>query len=361
MTSSESALDAPVSVDLLEETESVRHPSIRNIIIQVVGFAISMALLVWCIQLAFKPENIDKVGKLWEAPLSTKVSLLALSALILFFDGAKFWVVLKPVKKLGFWHVQAVNGIAALLIYAPFKLSIIWRFIVHNRRDGMPVLTIGAWVGAVAIILLGVLAPLVAVSIWRQQIDWIFIVAGVVGLVIMYLLTLLGAMLFAGERGLARLNTMASYLRLAIINRIFASNAFAKAHAGFDMLADPVTMGSGYLCRISNLLLGAARFYLVAKLLGTPITVDTAVIASCTYFLVGVVSPSGSLGAREGATTGLAALLAIPGMEHGAFAPIAIFVSVLEIITHLCSAILGSVVLRPWKLLTLTKNTKADT
>lgn len=352
----ENDLDAPVSVDLLEETQAVRHPSIRNIIIQVVGFVISMALLVWCIRLAIKPENVDKIGKLWEAPLGTKASLLALSALILFCDGAKFWVVLKPIKKLGFWHVQAVNGIAALLIYAPFKLSIIWRFIVHNRRDSMPVLTIGAWIGAVGIILLGVLTPLIAVSIWRQQIDWIFVVAGVAGLVVMYLLTLLGAMLFAGQRGLARLNAMASVFKLAIINRLFASHAFAKAHAGFDMLASPLTMGSGYLCRISNLLLGAARFYLVAQLLGTPITIDTAVIASCTYFLVGVLSPSGSLGAREGATTGLASLLAVPGMEHGAFAPIAIFVSVLEIITHLCSAILGSFLIHPWKLFTLMKD-----
>ena len=313
-----------------------------RIVLQLLGFLASIVLLGWCIHIAMAPKNAAKFATLWAAPIEQKALLLSLSVALLLLDGAKFWAVLRPVRKLRFWDVQAVNGIAAFATYAPFKLSVIVRFIIHNRRDKVPIFTIGAWMGAVGMILLGAVLPLVAVSLWRKRVDGMFFVTGLAGLVTTAATLCLIARYFAGSRGLARIQRLGAAFRLSIVQRLLASNPFAKAHAGFDMLADPPTIAAGYTLRVANLLVGAARFYVVARMLGTPIGIDTSILAACTFFIVGVASPSGSLGAREGATMGLAALVVIPGLEKGEFDPITIFVSMTEILIYFIGAVFGA-------------------
>lgn len=310
-----------------------------------------MGLLYWCVHNALRPENAAKLERLAIAPVHLVIGLLALSLLSLLLNGAKFWAVIRPIYPLRFWDVQAVNGIAGAASYAPAKLSIIARIIIHNRRDGVPILTIGAWMGSVAALLLAALVPLIGVAIWRKQVDILFVVVGVVGLVATGTVTVLLARIFAGVAGLARTQRIAA--RLPFVGRFTRTTAFAKLHVCFDMLADPATVALALSIRIFDLLVQAARFLVAANIVGLPITIDTAVIAACAFYVIGVVSPSGSLGARESGTTGLAALLAVPG-----FAPISLIVSGTEIIVNLTAALVGTLWLKPWRLVQSTKPTR---
>jgi hypothetical protein len=78
---------------------------------------------------------------------------------------------------------------------------------------------------------------------------------------------------------------------------------------------------------------------------------DAAVAAACTYYVIGVVSPSGSLGARESAATGLTSLLAAGGAHASAFAPVALVVSASEAVIFLTAGLTGMLFTQPWRLL----------
>jgi hypothetical protein len=324
---------------------------IGKLLLQVGGFCLCMGLLWWCVHTAMQPENEEKLRKLLEADKLEVATLLLLQATTVFLNGSTFWMVLRPVHKLKFLDMQAVNATASFMSYAPGKVSLLYRLLVHTRRDGLSLLTIGAWMGAFAVILFSGLIPLVAIAAWRKHLDATFIGACIVSVVVAFFAITGTARLLGGDAGLSRIRAACDRLPIRLPARVVASGPFIKLHAAFDMLASRPVVGVGLLVRFIDLFAQAARFMLAGHILGTPVQMDTAVMAACTYYMIGLTSPSGSLGAREGATTGLASLLAVPGMEGGQFAPIALTVSVTEFIVFLSSGLAGVLWIRPWKLL----------
>jgi len=326
-------------------------PGWVRLAIQLGGFVICMGLLAWCVNAALKPENVEKLRRVFNAPPLEVALLLGLSVLSLLLNGATFWLVIRPVQKLPFWDLQAVNAAAAFISYAPAKLSILYRILVHTRMHHVPLLTIGAWLGGVAVILLATLLPLVGTAMWRHQADTLFYVSCTAGLAFMFVCIVGSARLFAGPRGLARIQRLGRILPLSFVEKLLHSRPFEHLHSAFDILASPLVVGGGLIIRVADLLVQAGRFTVAAHILGIDLSFDTAILAACTFYVIGVASPSGSLGARESATTGLAALLAIPGLDRGAFLPIALTVSATEIIVNLTSALAGVAWIQPWKLL----------
>ena len=79
---------------------------------------------------------------------------------------------------------------------------------------------------------------------------------------------LLPRAVFAHVRGRARCSALAGKLRIRLLARLIRTPAFTNLHEGFAMLAHPVWLGAGVLLRVSDLLVHAARFMLVAKLVG---------------------------------------------------------------------------------------------
>ncbi|MEI7657179.1 MAG: lysylphosphatidylglycerol synthase domain-containing protein [Phycisphaerae bacterium] len=319
--------------------------------VQVLGFVACMALLWWCVRAALSPANRDQLSRLADASASDIALLLFLSGASVALNGLTFWLVLRPVRRLAPWHVQAVNATASMLSYAPAKLSLVYRAMVHTRRDGMPLLLVGAWLGATAVILLSTFLPLAGVAAWRGRADGAFWLVATVSLLAAFALLVASARLFAGERGLLRIRRLGSLVRLAMLDRMLASARFAKLHAAFDMLSSPTVVGLGLTIRVADLMLQAARFLVAARMLGSDVGFDAAVAAACTYYVIGVVSPSGSLGARESAATGLASLLASHGAHTGAFAPVALVVSASEAVIFLIAGLAGMAYTQPWRLL----------
>lgn len=322
-----------------------------RLLLQIVGFLLCMGLLWWCVHTAMKPENEEKLAKLLEADKLEVATLLLLQVTTVFLNGTTFWMVLRPVHKLRFSDMQAVNATASFMSYAPGKMSLIYRLLVHTRRDGLSLLTIGAWMGAFAVILFSGLIPLVAIAAWRKHPDAIFVGACAVSMLIAFVAIVGTARLLGGPAGLARIRAACERMPIGLPSRIASSGPFIKLHAAFDMLASPTVVGVGLLIRIADLLAQAARFMLAGHILGTTVHMDTALMAACTYYMIGLTSPSGSLGAREGATTGLASLLAVPGMEGGQFAPIALTVSATEFVVFLTGGLAGMLWIQPWKAL----------
>jgi hypothetical protein len=332
------------------------HPRARQVrlLIQVLGFAISLGLLGVCVWLALKEENRAGFQHLREASAWQVGLLLLLSFLTLNINGLAFWVALRPVRRLAVLDVLATNAVSTFLAYLPFKLSAIARIVIHNRRDRVPLLSIGAWFAAVAVLLLAALGPAALATLWRQKIDALWIIATLGGQVLLGSVIVMLAGAFRGPAGQARLAALAGSLRLRLARRVLGSRAWSNLHAGFDMLASPRAVASAVVLRLADMAVHGSRFALAAAIFGVALPLDQAVLISLTYFMIGVVSPFGVLGAREMGATGMAAaLFAGAGGEHavGMFAAISLLVSASEVIVNLFSAAAGLAWLRLDRLL----------
>lgn len=346
------------------------------LVVQVLGFFAALALLAWCVHLAFHPDRPegapDPIAQVLSAPPASLLGLLALGAASILINGAIFWATLRPVRRLSLRDVQATNALATFLAYLPFKLSLVVRVVIHSRRDRVPLLTIGAWFGAVAVVLVATLGPVGLVSMSRAKLDawWWGATAGL--LVAVIAAVVCSARVLAGVHGRARLAALAVRVvtlparvwragggtasgsdepsgAVRRIHRIVHSRLFAEIHVGSDMLADPRAVAATMLLRLADLLVQAGRFALAAGILDRPIRFDAAILLAATYYLAGVVSPVGMIGTREGATIGVAGLTLAETASR--LAPVALLVSAADAMVSSVAAGLALVWLRPDRLL----------
>lgn len=313
--------------------------------VQIAGFALGLALLGWCVSLALSEPNRAGLERLRQASWGDVSLLLALSALSLVLNGLIFWATLRPARELSPADVTATNALATFLAYLPFKISLITRALVHNRRDHLPIVTIGAWMAAVAAVLAAVVGPLIVATSWRGRIDGAWAGAGIGGAAACLAGGVLLARMFAGARGQARLQRLAP----GPARRLLHARAWEHLHAGFAMLASPRWVGLSAGLRAADVAVQAARFAIAARIIGSPISADEALLFSLAYFVIGVVSPSGMLGVREGGTTLLAKLMAVTASEG--YAVIALLVTVSEAVVNLAGAACAIAWLRPDRLM----------
>lgn len=322
-----------------------------SIVIQIVGFAAGLALLVWCVSRALTPQNTDALERLARTPWEVVAGLLGLTALSLLLNAGAFFVTIRPVRPLGFAGVLCVNILATFLNYLPFKMGLIARFVIHARRDRLPLMTTGAWMAAVGVVVLAVMIPLAGASFWRQNVDAAWTIAATGGVVATLLCVLVMAKIFAHARGLARVHRIADGISPRLFGRLSRTPAFVNLHSAFAMLDHPTTLWAGALLRVGDIGVQAARFVLAAHAAGQTLSWEAAILAACVYFLIGVLSPGGTLGAREGGTAGLGHLLAIPGMNTEGFALVALVVGGAELIVNFVCASGAILYLRPDRLL----------
>ncbi len=318
--------------------------------LQLAGFAAGIGLLVWCGLEAFKPENRAQLSRLGEAGVGELSLLFALSVATLVLNGVIFWVVLLPERRIGFSAMLATNAVATMLSYLPFKLSVVLRVAIHNRRDGVPLLTIAAWFGAMAVLVLTTLGPLGLVSLWRGRVDLVWWISGGAGVLVATGSAIGVAGWFAGVRGLGRLHRLADATRIGPLARFLRGEAFARLHGVFAMLAHAGAAWGATLLRVADLASQTARFVVAASILGVPLSWEQAVLVSTTYFLIGMLSPFGMLGTREAGSVGLAGALGLGGGDESLVVVI-LAVSASESLVNLVGAGLGVAFLRPDRML----------
>jgi hypothetical protein len=217
----------------------------------------------------------------------------------------------------------------------------------------VPLLTIGAWFAAMGVVLACVYAPLVGVSLWRREIDWVWVVVGVAGIAGMLSAAVGVGRWLRGPRGLERLERVVgrglAWIGGGVMTRALRTGMFAKVHAGADILASPRAVGLCAAFWLGDLCVQATRFVVAAGVLGVALNWQDALLVASCYFLIGVASPAGQLGTREAGTTWLAGVLALAGGED--LAVVMLLASAVDSLVSLLAAGAGIVWLRPDRLL----------
>lgn len=348
-----------------EEKDLGRGRAIR-ITVQILGFLVSLGALGWCLKTALSPKNREQFAKLADAPTELLAAMLGLSLLTLALNGLAFWIALVPVKRLRVADVLATNGLCTFLGYLPFKAGAIVRVAIHNRRDKVPVAMIGAWFGSVGVVMALVFGVMIATAVMRGKIDAVWAVSAIGAAAALGTVGMVLARVFRGETGLQRMESLVGLTRIEALKKPLRWKVWLQLHAGFDMLSSPGAVYGGITCRMVDSVVQAARFVIAAKILkvtGFPIedlSPQQALMVSLLYFVVGVFSPSGLIGLREGAVKGFGApMLAMAGMSsadgENTFTALVLLVSATEFFAYVLGGGMGLAWLRPDRLLKLRK------
>lgn len=331
-----------------QPSSSPRRPGALRLALQVAGFALCLGLLAWCLRTAFDERNRAQLERLADASAGQIAALLGLSLLTVLVSGEVFRNVLRPVRRLGVLPIHATNAFASLLALLPFKLSIVARVLVHNRRDGLPLLTITAWFAAVSAVMACAIVPLLAVTRLRQPTDAVSAWLMLAGLLACGGMLLGVSRWLLTPRGWSVVTSVYSLLpkpRRLRADAPAGAALLGRAREGCVMLASPRAVLVSLLLRGLDVGVQGGRILVAAHIIGLELTPDRALLAGLTYFLVGAAAPSGQLGAREAAVT------AVLGTE---FAVVPLLITAVETLVLVVGSVLGIAYLRPDRLLVAT-------
>ncbi|MBX3321919.1 MAG: flippase-like domain-containing protein [Phycisphaeraceae bacterium] len=318
-----------------------------RIAVQVVGFLIGLGLLGWCVRVALSEANREQLGKLIDADWGLVVALAACSAGTLMLNGLVFLAALWPVKRLAVLDVLAVNSVATVLSYAPFKLALAFRVVYHVKRDRVPLLTVIGWFGAVAVLAAVAVGPAFGASLvlpGGSGLWW----AGWLGGAAAATAVMVGlARVFGGERGWARLLAFVRAVGFGWLLRWLGGEAGRKVHAGVDMLAHGRASAAGAVLRVGDIMVQAVRMGVAARILGIELDWGDAMVLASVYFAIGMISPFGMLGTREAGAAGVATLAGLSGASGvEAVVTISLLVTASEAVVNLAGGALGAAWLR---------------
>lgn len=321
---------------------AARGRSRVGIALNLLGFALGLALLWWCGARALSPENSEQLKKLATAPWWQAGSLVALSALSAVFNAMAFHASILPVRRLPLADVLSVNFIASLGNYLPFKLGLVFRMLTHNRRNGVPLLTIAAWMGAMGVVMLCVLGPVLLAGVWRGRVDALWWAASAGGIVLLCA-AVIGVARFAGTGdGWALVERL--WRGLPMPRRLRESAMLERIHEGTRMLGSPGAVAGVVAWRLADLSTQAARFLVAAAIVGRAVRWDESLLAGSAYYLIGSVSPAGQLGLREAGTAGLIGKV-LGGVDFDAFSLIVLMVTAAELVALMLGAAVSLVFL----------------
>lgn len=276
---SREGLHAPHGVLTAMET---RRPRTLRLVLQSVGFLLCIAIFGWCISLALSGDRGEQLERLRNASPLALAALAGLAAASVATNGVAFWVSLRPLRRLPLRDVIATNAIATFLAFLPFKLGAISRVLIHRRRDDVHFKELVPWFAAYAALSMATLLPLSALALLRPTLDgvWLAIAAALV-------LTT-NAIGFA----LGRLSERVPLL--------------AKLSLGsWRIVREPGAVAGVMASKLVDSVIHAGRFLVAASILGVDLSAGRAALYSLAYFLIGVFSPVGMLGLREGGVVAL--------------------------------------------------------
>jgi hypothetical protein len=325
----------------------VTRPVSARRLLQALGFLAGLALLVWCVSVALSDENRAQLERLGDASPAQVALLLACSAATMVLNGLIFWAVLWPVKRTSVLHMSAVNAAATLLSYAPFKIALAFRALVHQRIDRVPLLTIGAWFAAIGVLTVTVVAPALAASFAFESGSPAWWGGWIGGSAVCVALAVAIAAGFARDRGWARLEALLASVGLGFVLRRLGADYGRKIHAGVDMLAHPRASSAAGALRVADILVQAVRVRVAAEVLGLELGWGPAMVIASTYFLIGILSPIGMLGPREAGAAGVATLAGLSDATGAqSIMLVSVLVSATEALVNLAGGGLGAAYLR---------------
>lgn len=296
-----------------QPTPRKRHPLI--LALHLLGYCLGLALMAYCVRTAVQADALDHVRE----ASSLQIALLFFCSFVsVTAHGAAWWLLMSPLVRLSFHHVQAINAIASLLFYAPAKLSVISRVALHRRVDRLGYGRMAAWFVAGAICMAvpftAMLLPALLTEVspaGRVLITIAVMLAGVAAIVVVARFRLVGKLLRGSER----------------------------------MLAFPHIVAGAVLLRLVDLSAMTVRLKIACDVLGRPISLSDAYALTVLPLVGGVVSPIGALGAREW-LTGLLGRF-VEATEQATFQSAATLATATEASVLIVLALIGLAVVRP--------------
>jgi len=303
--------------------------SLQRATLQVVGFLIGTALIVWCVRSA--SADADWRGLLRASPLDV-AGLLVATAVSVVINAGTFWTVLHPVRRHSIWTITLINGIAGLFNYAPVRLGLIARIAYHIRVDRIAPGVVATWMLVTAVFMLlslvivGVSAVAVPLGPWT-------------------------IVLIIGQLVLAKL----------VLNVVMLLPVAKAISARFDslspMLLSPVAYWGTMSLRLLDIGTFVLRMWLASRIIGLSLPPVDVVILALTAQLVSL-SPLGRLGFREAAVAFLASRLE-SGLGTGAVESIHSQLAVVESAGEAAVLVPLGVLAAPWYLWVMRKARQA--
>lgn len=322
----------PAHTDTTEllELPPRRRLSPRSIAIQIIGIAISIALLAWAITLLLSEDNRQNLQRLTEAPPTTLALLLAVTIASIALNGLIFWTTLKPIRSLPPLYLIAINALITFLAILPFKINLATRVLIHHRRDGIPFRDIIAWLAAGSALALLTLIPPFLATAWRGDIDPLWIATIITTIT-------------------------AGAIAAIVCGRIAADQAttpgkwLARLSLGsWRIVQHPRIVAAAIGLRAADIATLAARFIIAGAIIQQQPAWETAILYASAYFILSVITPAGSIGIREGGVLGLGSLA---GQDLESLATITLIVSASELLIAAAIALPTAIIIRPDKLI----------
>lgn len=279
-------------------------PSGMKLVVQLLGFAIGIVLVAWCVKTALEGGE-EGWRRVREADPMLLFAMIATSVGSQLANGALFWTTVRPVRKERFWVLQGVNFTSGLLNYAPVRIGMLSRFVYHMRVDRMKFLFLVGWFAIVSVAMVAVMGAALGATLLRPRLDLVWMLAFVAPL--------------AAFVGLAPF-----FATLPLVTRF--------TRGGERMLASRGWLTAGLALRAIDLAMWTARIALAAEILGLELGGGDLLIIAVAALVV-AMNPLGRIGFREAAVSVLAGYLATPtdGQSLDAtFSQLAIIESVAE-------------------------------
>lgn len=288
----------------------------RTAAVQAVGFAAGLALAAWvvkgAVEAATDPSRtgiVESVRAAWDARPWLVAGLAATTALSLVIDGALFWMVLLPVRRLGFMEMQWLTYVTATSNFFPVRLGIPVRYAYALLASRMPFLEATAWFVAVTLVVLVALAAVVAATVFVPEpgVAWGALVLAALGL---------GALALQGSA------------RAGPVRR--------RLGRWTPMITTPGVYWAGSLLRVLEVLLWVARMWCASEILGLGLSFAAVTVLGVAAIAV-MLNPVGRIGFREATTVAAANWMAGGGIDlanaDGGFKQLAVLESLGEMFT----------------------------
>lgn len=287
---------------------------------QLVIFGASIGAFVWVFNLAFSESNRERLAQISEPDPALLGALIAFTAASIVVNGLIFRALVRPIGSVRATDLVAVNAVATFLAILPFKIGLLTRVLIHNKRDGIRLPDIMRWFVANAAITIAVLLPIWGVSWWRGRADavwWVGVLAGPA------LCVAAGVLLCRAAERIRLLGVLSLGSHVILRDGRAALGAFAL--------------------RIADVAFMALRFLAAASLAGVEVEAGQAAFLGVSFFLVSVIAPSGAQAFQVAGTVGIGALL---GMDAESSALVGLVVVAAEVGTAAVMALAGFWLLR---------------
>ena len=248
--------------------ETSRFITPQRVLLQLAGFSVGIALLVWVIQNAAANGQWQKV---FHTDPKLIAALISFSLASSFLNGSTFWITVQPIKHLQFWHMQWLNLVGNMLNYAPIRLGAISRVMYHVHVDRLTLLQITAWFGMILYILMLGVGSCVLATLARPSIDWIWAAMVV------------GQMILGG-----------------LFTRFFVGHPLIVRHGrGIDrMLSEHRPLWGAMILRLADIGAFTGRMATALLILDITLSYSNIIILALVAFLAQLI-PFGRLGFRE--------------------------------------------------------------